>query len=167
MCKNVLGKDVKLFPCKNKLLRLNLPRLPSEGGRVLMQFSETFNVCSYVKFSPKQWGISNNLLLETLSSSSILRFPIVGTSYVSKLPSSLSIVRLIKALMCGLMLLSLLLRRSSFCKQGKFWQKIPSSSVILLFWRSSVRSCPKTMPSKRSGSGIAARPRSFKMIILS
>ena len=167
MCKNVLGKDVKLFPCKNKLLRLNLPRLPSEGGKVLMQFSETFSVCSYVKFSPKQWGISNNLLLETLNSSSILRFPIVGTSYVSRLPSSLRIVRLIKALICGLMLLSLLLRRSSFYKQGKFWQKIPSSSVILLFWRSSVRSCPKTIPSKRSGSGIAARPRSFKMIILS
>ena len=133
MWRKVLGKDVKLFPCKNKLLRLNLPRLPREGGKVLMQFSETFRVWSYVKFSPKQWGISNNLLLETLSSSNILRFPIVGTSCVNWLPSSLRVVRLIRALICGLMLLSLLLRRSNFCKQGKFWQKIPSSSVILLF----------------------------------
>ena len=83
MWRKVLGKDVKLFPCKNKLLRLNLPRLPREGGKVLIQFSETFSVCNCVKFSPKQCGISNNLLLETLSSSSNLRFPIVGTSCVN------------------------------------------------------------------------------------
>ena len=120
MCRKVLGKEVKLFPWRKRHFKLYLPRLPSEAGKLLIWLSETLSVCSCVRFSPKHYGISNNLLLETDNSSRSLRLPIWGTSCVSWFPSSLSTCRLMSALMCGFKLLILLFLRSNFSKQGKF-----------------------------------------------
>ena len=83
MCTNVDGNEVKLLPCRNRYFKLYWPRLPREAGKLLIELSETFRVCSEVRFSPKFDGISNNLLFDTLSSWSSLRLPIWGTSCVS------------------------------------------------------------------------------------
>ena len=120
MCTKVDGNEVKLFPWRKRYLRLYWPRLPRDDGKLLIELSATFRVCNEVRFSPKIWGISYSLLFETLSSWRSLRLPIWGTSCVSWLLSKRKTYRLIRALICGLTLLILLLRKSSFSRHGKF-----------------------------------------------
>jgi len=163
MCRNVLGKEVKLFPWRKRLFKLYFPRLPSEEGKLFIELSAKFKVRSYVRFSPRQKGISKSLFPETLSSSRSLRLPIWGMSWVSWLLSNLSTCKLIIALMWGLMLFILLFRRSSRSRQGKFWQKSPSNSTMPLPYKSSIMRCSNCRHWNRRDSGIWQYPRSFKI----
>lgn len=76
MCRKVLGNEVKLFPWRNKYFKLYFPRMPIDEGKFLIELSARFRETSDVRFSPKQKGISNSLLFDTLRSSSSLRLPI-------------------------------------------------------------------------------------------
>ena len=76
MCRKLAGNDVKSLPCRKSDRKEYLPRVPRDGGRDLIWLSDRFKVLREVRFSPKQWGTSNSLLLETESSSRSLRLPI-------------------------------------------------------------------------------------------
>ena len=77
--------------------------------------------------------------------------------------SSFKVVRFINALMCVEIIFILLLRRSSFYKFGKFLQKSPSTSCILLSYKSSTRSLSKVSGTNFNGSGTATIYLSFRI----
>ena len=77
--------------------------------------------------------------------------------------SSFKVVRFISALMCVEIIFILLLRRSSFYKLGKFLQKSPSTSCILLSCKSSTSSLSKVSGTNFNGSGTATIYLSFRI----